>query len=197
MSLVFLLYTGSRGSLAASFDDCAMTEDQLEQMMSLSFRAFDQDMNGGWRLFYDKGCYANAAKLLRTYVERKPELAEKQRILILHTGQLSAMAGEYEQALHYLRWDLRLPKQINVKMDSEAFLLAHIAFISNDYASLVEARKRINQQEPFPDTNDWPQWLRGKKANLDVVDGFLHCFGQSFAEAYSQDCRDRAKQAYH
>ncbi|WP_067664798.1 hypothetical protein [Ferrimonas marina] len=185
-----LLLLAPLAAAECNLTDVELTDAELSQQMTLSFKAFDQTPDQGWRRYYDRGCYSQAAQLLVAYVETHPERAERYTILLMHTGQLLAMSGEDDAALPYLRRQRALEQgKDNPYWDNAAFTDAHIAFLQRDKAALIAARDRIAKKQPIPDTSDWPDWMRGKIANLDVVEGFLHCFDRPFAEAYGQDCR--------
>jgi hypothetical protein len=97
------------------------------------------------------------------------------------------MAGNSEQAVAYMKRgysDLE-----SVLTDWNAFVDANIAFLPEDKDGLVAMRDRIAKQPVMPDRPNIPDWAVGKKMNLDVVEGFLACFGQAYHIAYEPPCR--------
>lgn len=66
-----------------------------EQLLALSPDAFDQDMNGGWRLLAGRtGCEKDASALIKTYIERNWGKIGQANLHIMywHAGQLEATA---------------------------------------------------------------------------------------------------------
>lgn len=174
---------------AETVDPCAY---DLGAMMNLTFEAFDQDMDGGWRpLASAKGCEAVAADLLETY--RVDRIDQQRRGLMHHEAQLRAAANQTAEAIGLLQQSLAL----ETAPEMVAYRNAEIAFLSGDMAGLRSARAELAAVPPpegfeqgvaqfvkaFPDQPP-PTW----PINLDVVDGFITCFGASYYEAYNRTC---------
>lgn len=153
-------------------------------MMSLSERAFDQDLAGGWRkIAAIPGCEAAAADLIKQY---RAQNSGGSHMLTWHEGQLRSRIGEVEQAT-------RLFSLSRVETDSSGwnhYVDATIAFLNRDRQALVAARARLiavpkigELQFRDPAGNivqlPWPP-------NLNVVDGLLDCFGRPYWEAYTR-----------
>ena len=156
--------------------------------MQLSFAEFDQDPKKGWRPFYEKRCFGTAQELLSKYIERNPELVQKNFMLNFHAGQMYAFTGNYETAEAFFRESYS--GRISNWSNWDAFVNANIAFINSDISGLERAKSEIEQQETI--TKDaypnFPSHFYGKKINLDVVEGFMACIGKSYSTAY-HDCR--------
>ena len=73
--------------------DCSY---DLEAMLALDWRAFDQDMNGGWRPLSYAGCDLEAAELIRRW---RYEKREHISVLYWHEGQLRANIGQTQEAV--------------------------------------------------------------------------------------------------
>lgn len=150
--------------------------------MALDQRAFDQDMDGGWRaLARDSACRIVAADLIRDYREAHSLTAP---ILFWHEGQMRAEAGQTEMAIVLFdrsRHDDRFGWNLYVD--------ASIAFLRRDRDALQRARDALAAL-PRPagfqstDTNGRPINLAWPP-NLNVVDALIRCFGRPYAEAYA------------
>lgn len=156
-------------------------------MLRLEQRAFDQDLQGGWRVIADRpGCSIAAADLIREY--RKSHGSE-DRILYWHEGQLRATAGQTSAALRLFG---RSYKEGRDAIGWNAYVDATIAFLRRNRPGLLAARERLLL---IPRSPDWsPRGPDGKPLaiawppNLNVVDGFIACFGQPYAKAYAPPC---------
>jgi hypothetical protein len=178
MLIALLLLTTLQAPAAPS---CAYDR---ERIMALDQRAFDQDMEGGWRvLAREPACAVAAADLIRDYREAHHLSAS---ILYWHEGQMRAEAGQYEAAIALFERSRAAepdPFGWNLYVD------ASIAFLHADRPALLRARAALaalprpqNFAPRDPDGRPvniaWPM-------NLNVVDGLIRCFGQSYASAYA------------
>ncbi len=155
-----------------------------DQMMALDQQAFDQDMNGGWRvLARDPACAAVTADLIRDYREAH-RLTDT--ILYWHEGQMRAEAGQYGAAIALFdrsRHAAPDPFGWNLYVD------ASIAFLRGDRPALMRAREALSVL-PRPENYE-PRDPSGRRLsiswpmNLNVVDALIRCFGQSYARAYA------------
>lgn len=175
----------------------AQTEPQcsydLGAMMRLDYAAFDRTPEGGWRTVGNTpGCEAAAADLIARY--RTEKIDEQRRGLMHHEAQLRAAAGQTDVALALIT-ELR-PMETAPEM--QAYRDGEIAFLSGDLEGLRAARERlmnIPAPEGFADsvarfrqaypTLQPPTW----PVNIDVIDGFIACFGRPYSEAYAAPCR--------
>lgn len=187
-SLAMLLALAMQAAPAAPAADTCHVDGQA--MMELGLNAFDQDMDGGWReLAQRPGCRERAADLIRTY---RDFVLRRLPILYWHEGQLRAGLGQTEQAV-------QLFEQARSQDDEHGwnhYVDANIAFLRGDREALAEARERLAAL-PRPPGWDTRRLPNGQPVvwpmNLDVVDGFVRCFGRSYEEAYgSTECRARA-----
>ncbi len=178
MLFAFLLLAALQQPPAPS---CAYDRGRL---MALDQQAFDQDMQGGWRvLAREPACVGVAADLIRDYREAHHLSAT---ILYWHEGQMRAEAGQYEAAIALFDRS-RHPEPDafgwNIYVD------ASIAFLRADRPALLRARAALaalprpadfEPRDPSgrPLNLTWPM-------NLHVVDALIRCFGQSYASAYA------------
>ncbi len=188
---------GCAAALALFAAACAHTEDQCaydaDAMMRLDYVAFDETPESGWRTIGNTpGCEAAAADLIARY--RVDKTGDQLRGLMHHEVQLRAAAGQTEAALALLA----NVRAMETAPEMQAYRDAEIAFLSGDLPSLRAARERL-ANVPAPEgfeegvarfrarypTLQPPTW----PMNLDVVDGFINCFGRPYSEAYSTACR--------
>lgn len=166
----------------------------LPAMLALDEREFDSTAEIGWRVLGDTpGCEGAAADFIAAYRREHPD-SEGQTGLLHHEAQMRAANRQIEEAISLLK-EVRA---LDTAPEMLAYRDAEIAFLSNDREALVAARERLaglpeppgfieaverfrNSYPNFPPPS-WP-------TNLDVVDGFIACFGQPYAEAYEIACR--------
>ena len=176
-----LLLSAALGAPAAKHD-CRI--DQAAELR-LDERQFDQDVTGGWRALDDRGCRREAADLIRAY--RLAKHRSDERTLLWHEGQLRAGAGQTSRAIALFR---RAKKPAAEDHDGwNLYVEGTIAFLHHDRSALLRARAALAALPPpsRPETltiqgqvvqMPWPP-------NLNVLDGFLKCFGEPYALAYA------------
>lgn len=170
--------------------DCSY---DFSEMMRLDFEAFDQDLEGGWRILGStKGCEVETADLLHKY--RTLKIDGQRQSLMHHEMQLRGAAGQYDVAVALARDVL----EFDLPPVMQAYHEAELAFFARDHDALLAARRALaavpmpkgfaksaeQYLEKYPDQPPlvWP-------INLDVVDGLIACFDKPYSEAYSFSCR--------
>ncbi len=168
---------------AEDADTCSYDK---ESMLELEQRDFDQNFNSGWRAVNKKGaCNLTAADLIRAYIEKN---GEDGLIMTWHEGQLRAMAGQTERAIELFE-DAREPEDQDDWFGWNIYVDATIAFLKKDHDALIRAKgsllnlprpDRDNPVDSFgnPVSIRWPP-------NLNVVEGLLECFSDSYDYAYN------------
>lgn len=168
--------------------DCSY---DLEAMLALDRKAFDQTLpDGGWRRLYERGCYAEAAELIREWRHEKRDHAS---ILYTHEGQMRANAGQTGQAIDLLKLVYKAADQDAAGWNF--FMDGTIAFLERDRVALKTAIERLKaipkptslkavREDGTPIKIKWP-------LNLDVLEAFERCWDRSYAEASAAegDCR--------
>lgn len=179
-------------------EKCAYDQEKL---LSLDETAFDQDLpNGGWRKIGNiPGCEAAAAELIAAYRSRHPDSSST---VAWHQGQMLASAGMNEQAIPVLESAKKDPAQDIAGWNH--YVDATIAFLSGDKEKLVCARDHlaavpydaasgmaplVDGYVEFPTQPDQPPIRMRWPPNIDVVEGLVKCFGESYSEAYGSSCR--------
>lgn len=189
-----LLLALSAAALPAFADDCAVDR---AAMLALTPEQFDQDLEGGWRPMAEKAeCQLAAADLIAAY--RAQPKAAGNTTMIWHEAQMRAQAGQDAQAVTLMRQTYKPAPDAG---GWNPYVDASVALIEKDRPTLVAARATLAALPAPPGTNvengffdftmpngevvqvAWPP-------NLDIVDAFVRCFGQSYRQAYSsQACR--------
>lgn len=157
-----------------------------EAMLKLEQRDFDQDPNNGWRAVDRRGhCKLAAADLIRTYVEAN---GEQGVIMTWHEGQLRAMAGQTDRAID-LFMSAREPAGREDRFGWNYYVDATIAFLRRDRGNLERAREGLVALPRPEDYNPVDSFGKPVKVNwppnLNVVDGLLDCFTDSYDYAYN------------
>nr|WP_070959025.1 hypothetical protein [Hyphomonas sp. Mor2] len=176
------------------------TPGEREAMLALDIDAFDRTKGQGWRVVADRGCYSEAAQLIADYREQ----ADDPSIAKSHQMQMHAAAEEREKAIILLN-ELIAADEAGAEWANLHYRRATRAFLANDLEELrtaraelaalatpsgfVEAVERFKREYPdFPP----PRW----PPNLDVVDAFISCFGDSYNTAYrGKACRDAGRES--
>ncbi len=138
-------------------------------MLTLDYSAFDQDMDGGWRMVAAEERFDDAGRLIDVYLARRAaELEPNQRILLnFHAGQMYAMADDRKLAVKRFETSI----EPNPTMESwNPYVEATIAFLNRDREALLAAR---NAMAATPDGI----------MNMPVVDRLVANLGKSYMDA--------------
>ncbi|MEN0651582.1 MULTISPECIES: hypothetical protein [Hyphobacterium] len=160
---------------------CFHSRNEAEALLQLDEDAFDQDMEGGWRMIagrHDGECMVAAAELILDYVARHNGALERGYLAHWHAGQMFGMAGEGERAVAQLQLSYRDGDETGMPAEIwNRYVDGTIAFFVNDRQALELAR------------NSLPS---GPHTNRDVLTGLLNCFGEPYRVAYNPACRTGA-----
>lgn len=187
--------------------DCGVDQVELDRLMALDVQSFDQDFDGGWRaVSYRDGCERTAAELISAYIDQNSVTAENPLFdtMAWHVGQMYASAGLAEEAVPWMRRSFR--------PDDEARLLwrlyaeGTIAFLERDREALQVARDRLAAQTVSEEEKaarrqfladnpriSMPPGFVDEPQNLNVLDGLLACFDETYERAYGRSCQERAR----
>jgi hypothetical protein len=182
--MLALLLAAAQPAEPAPAPDCSY---DLEAMLALDRQAFDQDMKGGWRVLQDRGCFAEAAELIREWRHQKRDHAQ---ILYTHEGQMRAFAGQTEAAVALLRLTYK-PMDEDSGFGWNFYMDGTIAFLERDREGLATAIERLRaiprptsasmfRADGSPIFADWPP-------NLEVLKALEQCWDKSYAAAYSEN----------
>lgn len=163
-------------------------------ILQLTPDEFDQSSTTGWRPISAKpGCREAAADLIEEYRRSNWNklLPHELHINYWHEGQLRAFEGQTDRAIPLLLAGIN-PDSID---GFPHYAMATVAFLQEDLVALRAARGRLAAlPEPtwFIEAKDKGQIRHDARwpPNLDVVDGLIMCFGNSYSVAYSDSsCR--------
>ncbi|WP_126780166.1 hypothetical protein [Idiomarina ramblicola] len=182
---------GDVGSQAESQEQC-LSQSERERLLNLDENAFDQDLSGsGWRGIAGKtGCKIAAANLIRDYRKRH---GLKKAIIFWHEGQVRAMGNDYISAIKLFE-KAKKPQKQNIAGWNE-YVEASIAFLKRNRHELVLARQALSTVKApsefdvqdgvfeIPNNSGKPFKMRWPP-NIDVVDGLINCFEESYRYAY-------------
>ena len=181
-----LLAAAQPAAPADTAPDCSY---DLDAMLALDRDAFDQDLpDGGWRGLSRKGCYNEAAELIRTW---RHEKRDHNSILYWHEGQMRAYAGETEEAVALFRRTYTAPED-DGDFGWNYYVSGTIAFLTGDREALTKAMEGL-ATIPEPSNNSftrpdgtvvqmsWPP-------NMNVLKGFEACWGKPYIDAYGSGC---------
>lgn len=169
-----------------STSDCSYN---LEIMLELDRAAFDQDIpDGGWRGLSNKGCYEEAAELIRTWRHQK---RDHNSILYWHEGQMRAYAGQTEEAVALFRRTYTAPED-DGDFGWNHYVSGTIAFLRRDREALTAAIDRLSKiPEPAKNTftqRDGTVIKMSWPPNMNVLKGFEACWDKSYKDAYGSAC---------
>jgi tetratricopeptide (TPR) repeat protein len=173
---------------------CPIPKATTDQMMSLSFDAFDQDMSGGWRSVVEtQGCELRAAQVIEAYMKKNKATIPNNRLgqMNWHLGQIWANAGQTRKAIaafeasiepndfdrHYAQATIAFLKRDRAKFDAARASLA----AEPKPQGFEDAVRRFQEKYPTLAPPTWP-------TNLDVVDKLGRCFDAPYGKAYGGQC---------
>ncbi|MHB8426066.1 MAG: hypothetical protein ACYDB9_13135 [Gammaproteobacteria bacterium] len=158
------LCTGSSAATPAAVTDA--------RLMRESFRQFDQNLKGGWRILQVQRDYPGATHAMLEYLSvHSATLKPWQKdSLAFHLGHVYALAGKRQEAIHWFQKSIA-----DHRMDNPAYVESFIAFLENDKPALLADRHTIATTNPGP-------W---RAKDLREMDAMLDYFGDPFEAAWS------------
>jgi hypothetical protein len=194
LSCLLILALANCATAQPKADTCPIAKSETDALLTLSFAAFDQNEQGGWRkLERQAGCELRAAYVIEAYLARNKATIPRMETMTLtwHLGQMWANGGQSRKAITAFK-ATKEPGN-----DAQNFYAdATIAFLARDRAAFNKARANLllvpkprgfdeamagfnaqYNQEPPP----WP-------LNLDVIDRMGRCFSSSYTIAYGGTC---------
>lgn len=143
--------------------------------LALSFEGFDQTEDQGWRALSHQERWKEAGELIDRYIAVHPELTAWQLLpLNFHAGQMYAFAGEDDIARVRFSRSLIPNPRPDAPIQWNAYVLATIAFLEGDIATLQQSREVILGGAT----------VQGCKPNLNIVNSLIANLGKPYREAY-------------
>ena len=195
------VWTGLESDVQSRFEDCEIDADELNRLLNLPQRAFDQDSEIGWRAYARRdGCWRASAELILIWLSHNPnaEGREWRHVVRWHAGQMYANAGRYDDAI---------PLFEAAKSDDDAwnhYADGTVAFLRGDRAAFDAARGQLATMRPseeeraarrrFLDENPnirMPEGFVTEPQNLPVLDRMGSCWGAPYYDAYGGTCEAR------
>lgn len=150
----------------------ALSDPEKEALFALSYRQFDQDPKGGWRVLQDEIPDQDIGEIIDAYRERHQSLETWQTgILFWHAGQVYAGGENYPLARQRFMASLSLTEPPDYRWNE--YVHATVAFIDGDLVQLERHRERLALQ-PNSDADK----------NLAVVNSLVRHFGRPYRVAY-------------
>lgn len=157
---------------------CVISSADREALLNLDYNSFDQSLpDGGWRKYQQ--CPLLTRDLIDAYTAQHEGTLQKQQwdVLVWHSGQISAMAGDYADAISKMEKTFKPNEKPTDAFLWNPYARGTIAFLKRDKTSLVlEGKKLARGLSPF------------NRLNLRKVDSFIRCFDSTYQEAYSETC---------
>ena len=197
--MLALLTSLAAAASAPAQDECAYDREAL---LAQDFVTFDQTEGAGWRPLYDAGCYLEAAEILRNWRashdgDLSPDIPRERaflRILAWHEAQMWAFGESNDIALPIFESG-DVVNEGNSGAAWNLYVRGTIAFLRRDRGELETA---IADLAAIPRPSGWDNLVGADgqpvsqpwPLNLDVLEGLLRCWDESYAAAYI--CRDTA-----
>lgn len=155
---------------------CHISNVEKEKLLLMSYDAFDQQAEKGWRQYAKLGCYHETGVLIDAYLKQnRATLADWQVANVMwHAGQVYAFNDEAKVAKIRFENSINPNEPKNTPILWNDYVHATIAFLEHDGAKLKLYRDKIANGPTF----------NGTKANLDVVNRLIQYIGHPYAEAY-------------
>lgn len=183
--MLALLLAAAQPVEPAPAPDCSY---DLEAMLALDRNAFDQDLDGGWRVLgMTEGCEIAAAELIRAW---RHEKRDHNAILYWHEGQMRAFGGQTAEAIGLFRLTYK-PTEQDTDFGWNHYVSGTLAFLEGDREALAAAVIRL-KAVPEPKNNSFtrPDGTVMKMSwppNLNVLEAFERCWGQTYKDTYGTE----------
>lgn len=118
--------------------------EEHESYLQLSWDEFDQTATSGWRPVAARSDYADAARMIETYLERHRDLPAPQRgYCLFHAGQLWALHGDTDRALAHMDRASVAQMPPEFPQSFNALVAGTRAFLRGDMAAVRAARDKV------------------------------------------------------
>lgn len=168
VTLLFLTFSSSATA------NCKIAlDDRINNDLNLSYQQFDQTNNSGFRMLEASGCFAEAATLIKTYIEHNNSV---EKSLTWHLAQMEGFSGNYEQAIIHAKAVLNEAEDLSkFPMHWNDFVQGNIAFWSRNKDKLKLHIQNIQKNSTF----------KPNVINLRYLNKLLSNFDSSYVNALS------------
>lgn len=152
-------------STTKTFSQSELNQRTIDSLMNLSFEEFDQNMQGGWRIYANNQDFKSATDLIKLYLEQHNELESGQRqVMSFHCGQMLALMDKNQEAIPYME----ASKKTDDVMQWNEYVDATIAFLRKDREAFNAKKNELIQKSMMPiDQNKNLNVLNRLEANFD------------------------------
>ena len=158
-------------STTEAFSQSELNKRTIDSLMNLSFEEFDQNMQGGWRMYANNQDFKSATDLIKLYLEQHNELEAGQReVMSFHCGQLLALMDKNQEAIPYMK----ASKKTEDVMQWNIYVDATIAFLRKDREAFNAKKTELAQKSMMP---------LDQNKNLNVLNLLEANFESTYQEA--------------
>jgi len=143
--------------IAGCFVGCVSKahDPNRDVLLSLPWQQFDQTLNSGWRVYSARHEYRLAADVIEIYLKQHQELTIRQRAVShFHAGQMRVRDGRTQAGLTHMKQALAPDNTPGLSDDWNIMVSAHIAFLTDDRATLVALKEQVASLPPS--RVEWP-----------------------------------------
>lgn len=153
-------------STQAAADCNEILQERLSQDLTLSYKEFDQTSDAGFRLLVNSACYAEAATLIKKYIDHNHS---KENSLFWHLAQMYGFSGDYKQAIYYAKQVLNESEDLaESPMYWNDFVLGNIAFWNRDKSKLKQHIENVEKGLSFKPNEMNARYLQRLLANFET-----------------------------
>lgn len=163
---------------------CQLSEADKVANAELSVPQFDYTPSSSTnaRSLANRGCYREAAEAGQDYLAKRQIGDERAHSnVIFHIGQNLAMSGDERAAAMMIAAAKRPSQPADASFDWNTYVFGTWAFLQRNRALLQSSYDVLSAKDG-----------EGNQTNAKILGGLLHCFGQTYAKAYSPMCVEAA-----
>jgi hypothetical protein len=143
-SLALAALLGLLAHTAAGGTESTPAKPNDAELLALPWKQFDQTLGSGWRTYACRKDYAGAARLIETYLARRPDLTPTQRAVShFHAAAELARENRYQEALRHLESAEVVPGSRGVPEDWNELVITNRAFLKGDREALLASKQRV------------------------------------------------------
>ena len=150
----------------------SLNQKTIDSLMGLSFDEFDQNMEGGWRLYANRMDFDSATQLIKLYLDKHPDLKSNEReVMSFHCGQMLALMDKNLDAIPYMEASKKKNEDV---MQWNIYVDATIAFLKKDKEAFSLKIKELEEKSIMPEDQN---------RNLMLLKRLEESFDKTYADA--------------